>query len=474
MFECFIFQNGALNLPTKTMPNGVVICDGTLQETQRAAQRLLIDQIRQGILADRLGYSGFCVTEHHFSVEGAEFTPSPILLETAIATQTNRIRLIQLANIVSQHEPIRLAEQAAMLDVISGGRMEFGMGRGYQSREVEMFGATIGSTLMDEERNRVWFDEIRQFILRAWTQDSISFKGDNFQLPPKHLIWNHKQTIAFYENGKAGREVEDVFDLGPPRSSPVPIFARRTTMKEFTVYPQPLQKPHPQIWQVASTERSIRLAAANGANTALEVPNLASKRDVATYYDECEKAGWPDRLQPGKPFKYGWDSQRRRGVLCNRFVHIADKGIGDLKRAARALELQWDYFGPFGFTAALANPGEKIDNDFKATAEWLRNDRKMALHGSVQQVIDGLMAVKEAVGYKDDFAVMNWFELGGFSGTEIEEQMQLYAEEVMPVLERECGGRAELPVTNVSFEPTVQQGLTAKAGTERRVKSGAR
>jgi alkanesulfonate monooxygenase SsuD/methylene tetrahydromethanopterin reductase-like flavin-dependent oxidoreductase (luciferase family) len=455
MFEAFIFNNGALNLPTKTMPNGQVICEGTLEQTQQAAQRLLIDQIRQGVLADRLGYSGFACTEHHFSVEGAEFTPSPILLETAIATLTKRIRLIQLANIVAQHEPIRLAEQAAMLDVISGGRMEFGMGRGYQSREVEMFGATLGSTLMDEERNRVWFDEMREFILKAWTQDSFSFHGDNFSIPPKHLIWNHPQTLAVYENGVAGPKVEDVFELGGARSSPIPIFAKRTMMKELTLYPHPLQKPYPQMWQVASSERSIRHAAANGANTATEVPNLASKRDVAIYYDECEKLGWPDARQPGVPFKYGWDSARRRGVLCNRFIHVTGKGVGDLERAKRALELQWDYFGPFGFTAALANPGETIGNDRKATADWLINDRKMAIYGSVQQVIDGLMEVKETVGYEDDFAVMNWFELGGFEGQEIEEQIQIYAEEIMPVLERECGGRPELPVVHTSFEPTV-------------------
>ncbi len=471
MFEAFIFHNGALSLPTKTTKSGQVICDGSLEETQAAARTCLINQIRQGILADRLGFSGFCITEHHFSVEGAEFTPSPILSEAAIATQTNRIRLIQLANIVAQHEPIRLTEQAAMLDVISGGRMEFGMGRGYQSREVETFGATLGSVLMDEERNRVWFDEFREFVIRAWTEPSFSHHGDNWSIPPKHVIWNHAQTLAYFDDPKAGRKTSEVFELGAPRSSPIPVFAKRTILKEITVYPQPVQKPHPQLWQVASTERSIRHAAANGANTALEVPNAASKRDVATYYDECAKKNWPDRLQPGKPFKYGWDSARRRGVLCNRMIHIADKGIGDLERAGRALELQWDYFGAFGFTAALANPGESIPNDQKATASWLRADRKMALHGSVEHITEELLKVKEHIGY-DDFATMLWFELGGFSGHEIEEQQQCFAEEIMPVLERECGGRPELPISHVSFEPTVSaRQADKKAPTKKAAKA---
>jgi len=454
VFECFVFQNGALDLPAKATPSGVVICDGSLPELQESARRVLINQIRQGILADRLGFSTFAMTEHHFSIEGAEFTPSPILAEVAIATQTKRIRLLQLANIITQHEPIRLAEQAAMLDVISGGRMEFGMGRGYQSREVETFGNVLGSSLMDEERNRVYFNEVAELIKRAWTEDSFSFHGDNFSLPPKHVIWHHKQSIAKFDDPVTGRDTEQVFEIGAPSSHPVPVFANRTTLKELTVYPQPVQKPHPQIWQVASSERTIRQAAANGANIALEVPNAASRREVATYYAECEKTGWPDRLQPGRPFKYGWDCERRRGVVVNRFLHIADKGIGDLDRAGRALELEWDYFGPFGFAAALANPGEDIPNDLKVTPEWLRDDRKMALHGTVDHIIAGLLELKEEVGL-DDFALSAWFELAGFEGVEIEEQMQCFAEEVMPVLERECGGRPELPVSNISFEPAI-------------------
>src|SRR6202012_4123247 len=123
------------------------------------------------VLADRLGFSGLCMTEHHFSVEGIGLTPKPILAEVAIAAHTDRIRLVQIANIIPEHEPIRLAEQAAMLDVISGGRLEFGLGRGYQAREVETFGSVLGSSLMDDERNRVWFDEARELILKAWTQE---------------------------------------------------------------------------------------------------------------------------------------------------------------------------------------------------------------------------------------------------------------------------------------------------------------
>lgn len=462
MFECFIMHNGASDLPP-AMVNGVMVCDGTPEELQEASRRTLINQIRQGVLADRLGFSGFCMTEHHFSIEGIGLTPNPILAEVAIAAHTNRIRLVQIANIITEHEPIRLAEQAAMLDVISGGRLEFGLGRGYQSREVETFGSVLGSSLMDDERNRVWFDEARELILKAWTQETFSDHGDNWSIPPKHVIWNHKQTIAYYESGKSSRTVDDMFSFGGPTRIPLPVYASQTHPKELTLFPQPVQKPYPPLWLVATSERSIRAAAQAGANTVFESPTASSKLNVAMYYDECERQGWPDRLQPGKPLKYGWDSERRRGVLCNRFIHIADKGVGDMARAARALELQWDYFGPFGFSAGLAMPGEKIPHDLKVNADYLRHDRKMALHGSVDEIIEELLRLKTDIGYEDDYAVMCWFELGGFSGTEIEEQMQCFAENVMPVLERECGGRPELPLSHVSLQPTVTGAPTVAA-----------
>ena len=131
MLELGIFHNGASDLPTVMTPEGVVVSDGSLEEMHESDQRVVVNQVRQGVLADQLGFNYFFMTEHHFQPEGAELSPSPILTKTAIAARTKRIRLGQLANILSWWHPIRLAEQAAMLDVISGGRLEFGVGRGY-------------------------------------------------------------------------------------------------------------------------------------------------------------------------------------------------------------------------------------------------------------------------------------------------------------------------------------------------------
>jgi hypothetical protein len=121
-----------------------------------------------------------------------------------------------------------------------------------------------------------------------------------------------------------------------------------------------------------------------------------------------------------------------------------------MDRAGRALELQWDYYGPFGFAAVLAEADEPFyDLNMKVTAELLR-DKKVAIHGSKQYVIDSIMEVKEQCGY-DDFMFHTWFESAGFQGEEIEAQMQYFAEEIMPVLHRECG-RIEREPSSVDLD----------------------
>ena len=157
-----------------------------------------MNQVRQGILAEKLGFQSFWLTEHHFQPEGAEMSPNPLMVQMAIAAQTKRIRLGQCANIIVWHHPVRLAEQIALLDVISGGRVECGIGRGYQPRENETLGRPYGSTIQDQERNRKAFEEVVAIMKKCWTEPSFSHHGENFSVPPTYTKWNHKQTIAYF------------------------------------------------------------------------------------------------------------------------------------------------------------------------------------------------------------------------------------------------------------------------------------
>jgi len=453
--EIGVFHNGASDLPARTTSNQVVVNDGDLAATHESAQRTIEAQVRQGILADRLGFDYWFQTEHHFQPEGAELSPSPLLSEAAIASRTQQIRLGQAANILSWWHPVRIAEQAAMLDVLSGGRLEFGIGRGYQPRENETFGWVYGSTIQDQERNRSYYQEAYDLLLKCWTEPSFQHRGEFYSTPPSYTKWNHKQTIAYFSEPKVGRELDDVLKIGAPDmyAAGNPVQATTTTLKEIQVYPQPLQKPYPQMWEPLTSPRSIKWAAERGINGFFIVePNSRLKKNIELYYREAEEAGWPDRQDRGQ-FKHGWDAEKRRGVVTCRYIHIVENGLGDMDRAARALELQWDYYGPFGFAAVLADADEPMyDLDMKVTADLLRQ-KEVAIHGSKQYVIDSIMKIKEECGY-DDFMFHTWFELGGFHSEEIENQMQYFAEEIMPVLHREYGHTPN-PATSARFDPAV-------------------
>ena len=199
----------------------------------------------------------FWLTEHHFQPEGAEISPNPLFTQMAIAAQTRKIRLGQCANIVVWHHPVRIAEQIAQLDVISGGRVECGMGRGYQPRENETLGRPYGSTIQDQERNRKSFEEAVAIIRKCWTEPSFVHRGENFSIPPSYTKWNHKQTIAYFQMDKVERRLEDVIAIGAPDmySAGNPVQATTTTLKELQVFPQPVQKPHPQIWEPLTSPR---------------------------------------------------------------------------------------------------------------------------------------------------------------------------------------------------------------------------
>jgi len=461
MIEIGVFHNGASDLPVADLGN-LTLTDGNLKAVHESCQRTVLAQIRQGILAERLGYDYWFQTEHHFQPEGAEFSPNPLMTEMAIAANTKRIRLGQAANIITWHHPVRIAEQAAMVDIVSGGRLEFGIGRGYQPRENETLGKPYGSTIQDQERNRVAFEEAYEIILKCWTQPSFSHHGENFSLPPAYTRWNHAQTIAYFSRAGVERTVADVLRLGPPDmyGGPNPVVQTSTTLREISVFPQPIQKPYPQIWQPLTSPRSIQWAAEHGLNGYFIADPIKKLRpNIERFYKASEAAGWPDRLNRGS-FKFGWDCERHRGVVTARYIHLLLPGADrkrELARFKHGLELQWDYYGPFGFAALLTDDVNK-----RVTADMLL-DHEVALFGTADEVGAAILRIKERCGY-EDFMFHTWFEKGGFSAEQVEEQMQYFAEAVMPALRSACGGSPSQHTQNAPVGDGVGTGFLDGAG----------
>src|SRR5262249_3365634 len=179
-------------------------------------------------------------------------------------------------------------------------------------------------TVQDQERNRAYYEEAYEIIIKAWTEGSFSHHGEFHSIPPRYTKWNHKQTIAYFSRPGRGRTLEEALRLGPPDlyAAGNPVQATTTVLKEISLFPQPLQKPYPQLWEPLTSERSIRWAAQRGINGYfIGEPNSRLKQNIEIYYEEADKQGWPDRLQRGK-WKFGWDAEKHRGVITGRYVHI--------------------------------------------------------------------------------------------------------------------------------------------------------
>ena len=114
--------------------------------------------------------------------------------------------------------------------------------------------------------------------------------------------------------------------------------------------------------------------------------------------------------------------------------------------------MEWNYYGPFGFTAGLADVDEApYPLDMRVTGELLRR-KETALVGRADEVTAALLRMKEQVG-AEDFLVLCHFEMPALSGEEVEEQMCLFAEQVMPELRSACGGSPALPESTVELMP---------------------
>ena len=129
--------------------------------------------IEQSVLADQLGFDHIWFTEHHFLEDG--YLPAFQPLAGAIAARTKQIRISNDIALLPLYHPIRLAEELAVLDQISNGRMEFGIGMGYVPKEFDAFGVPL--------RNRVSMtDEAIEILRLAWGEEPFSFRGKRYDL----------------------------------------------------------------------------------------------------------------------------------------------------------------------------------------------------------------------------------------------------------------------------------------------------
>src|SRR5262247_4916551 len=199
--------------------------------------RGFFDFLDFNVEAEALGFHSSFSVEHHFS--GWNQVSSTLMLLAALAMRTKTLRLGTAVIVPPWHNPVLLAEEAATLDLLSKGRLDFGIGKGYRYNEFAGF-------CMSMEEADARFDECLEVLLKAWTADEpFSYRGKHWE-----------------------------FD-------------------NIVVEPPPAQKPHPKIWMGAGSERSIRQVAAHGFNLLLgqyaSITSVASH--IAAYKSEVEARG---------------------------------------------------------------------------------------------------------------------------------------------------------------------------------------
>ena len=195
------------------------------------------DYIEFNVEAESLGYHSSFLVEHHFTGWGQ--VSATLHLLTWLAAHTRTLRVGTAVIVLPWHNPVLLAEQAATLDLLSGGRLDFGIGKGYRYTEFRGFHIPI-------EEAEARFDEALEVITRAWsTTGRISHRGKYWQ-----------------------------FD-------------------EIVVEPAPAQKPHPPFWMAANSPASIRRVAERGFNLLLDqfaTPRVIGER-IALFRAEVEARG---------------------------------------------------------------------------------------------------------------------------------------------------------------------------------------
>lgn len=216
------------------MKFGLVFCDQTVDAGKLGqAYGAMLEQV---LLAEKRGFDAAMVCEHHFTKHG--YYPSPLLVCAGLAQATKRIRIGSAVLLLPLWNPLHVAEAAATLDVMSGGRLILGLGQGYRAEEFGAFQVSLherGARLVEGTR----------IIRRLFTEDNVSHKG------------------RFYE------------------------FA------DLTLTPKPVQKPHPPIWIAAKSEAAVRRAARVGDAYFADpvTPFGVLKERYRAYRDELQRHG---------------------------------------------------------------------------------------------------------------------------------------------------------------------------------------
>ena len=338
---------------------------------------------------DRLGYSTFWAAEHRFQREGYECIPNLMMLFVHLAHLTKNIKFGCGFNVAPMWHPLRMAEDFAMADHMTGGRVIFGVGRGYHSRENEVLGAP--STALDNEGNRELFEEQVELILKAFRERSFSHHSKHYDIPPQ---------IPY-----RGYELEEITLVPRPRHLPV------------------------ECWQpvVSATQRGLDFMAKHG------IKGIIGGGAAAGGATAKVMEGWRDALR-----RVGRETELGADLIVGFTYHIAETEQKAIEEARPFFEENMKMFAPLGFVRGLT------DGQIEAIADPKR--ARSANLPTLEQAIEAgswlcgppELIIEKLQDAQDRYPGLEEVNVGSVIGTPqsvILEQLEVFAREVMPAFQ---------------------------------------
>ena len=309
----------------------------------------ILEQIE---LAEELGWECFMFNEHHFLGYGG-LVANPAVLLAAAAARTSRIRLGPCIAILPLRHPLQSAEDYAMVDSVSNGRLEFGIGSGNTLLDYQVFD-------IQREEGQERMEEALEIILNAWSSERLGYQGKFWSFP------------------------------------------------EITLYPRPVQHPHPPVWVAGTSARTLEWAGRRGYDI-MTVGHPHPPEKVRAGVEAWKKA----------LIEHGIDPQQRRCQFHAR-THV-NENSQRASEVAMAAVTRYDAISRIGRKSAMA---ETDHYDWDGMLAAGRN-----LYGNPDQCVD---IIHNAMRHYYFDILTTTFNFGGIPHAEIKKSMRLFAKEVMP------------------------------------------
>jgi len=351
---------------------------------------------REAVLAEQAGFNEVWLAEHHFGAEGWDVAPNPVMLGLDLAAATSRIRIGLGAVILPNWHPLRLAEDIALLDHMSGGRVECAVGRGITNRELANLNLH-GADRRDNDRNWAFFLEALELMKAAWTEDALTWDGEFFQLPAKGIKDSY---AAWYPRDPRWRSEDDEYIA-------------------INVVPKPLQRPYPTLWNTVDQTPGFKIAAEHGLRPITWLRSTQAMREAFELYRETASA------VQGRELRLGED------CALLRTCYIAETMEEARRIAEPHVEAMYGgYLGGIRSRAIYAEPGETLP-PAEPGESWFDflYGRDHLFVGTPESVGEQIERVRESTGL-EHLLLFNW--LPGLSERDSVASLELLGSEVLP------------------------------------------